>query len=210
MWCNNSSIYCKRINPYQSCFILDWPLGLYNIPKYLKMLFQELYNIFLSYSTRIALPQWVSMFPQHHFWRKKFIFLAKLSVPCGSAGLAIYRAPAGKPGNCMVAAGPLLSFSQATDHKNSNFTMVTCFIPTASLAPTVRDSWHSICLARQFEHADQLLFISHSVLVRRKALCIEKMVQERTDEKWWLGMSIKVHLKFFYQPPHNFLQVSAM
>lgn len=139
------------------------------------------------------------------FLEEKCIFLTKLSVPCGGPGLSIYRAPASKLENCMVAAGPLPSFFQATDHKHSNFTMVTCFIPTASLAPTVWDSWHSIYLANQFQHADQLLFISHSVL-RRKALCIEKMVH--TDEKWWFGMSIKVRIKLFLSvSPHSFLQV---
>lgn len=75
------------------------------------------------------------------FLEQKCIFLTKLSVPCGGPGLAIYRAPASKPENCTVAAGSLLSFfPQATDHKPSNFTMVTHFLPAAALAPTVQDS----------------------------------------------------------------------
>lgn len=153
-----------------------------------------------SYHTRCIIAASRSLEHLHFIWNKEFnsysesacfhstifggkcIFLTKLSVPCGSSGLPIYRAPASIPENCMVASGPL-AFSRATDHKHSNFTMVTCFIPTASLAPTVWDSWHSIYLPKQFEHADQLLFIPCAVLYLTEGLCIEKMVHAQTDDK---------------------------
>lgn len=154
------------------------------------------------------------MFPLLYFFGGKMYFSNEIECSlCGSPGLARYRASGSKPENCMVATGPLLSFFlfQTVDHnKHSNFTMVTCFIPSASHAPTVQDSWHSIYLARQFEHADQLLFIFHSVLWR-KALWIEKMVQEHADENLWLGMSVKVCFKWFSSvTPHRFLWVCAM
>lgn len=141
---------------------------------------------------------------------QKCIFLTKLSVPCGGPGLAIYRAPASKPENCTVASGPLLSFFfffffQATDHKPSNFTMVTRFLPAAALAPTVRGSWHSIYPARQFEHADRLvhvLLITRSVL-RRKTLRVEKMVH--IDDQWCrIGRVI-----LFFSHYSRFLQACA-
>lgn len=163
------------------------------------MLFEKVWSIFVLYSVEYrnssnpTVSQHVST-TQFLEENVGFFSLTKLSVPCGGASLSIYRAPASKPENCMVAAGPLPSFFQATDHKHSNFTMVTRFIPTTSLASTVWDSWHSIYLAKQFEHADQLLFISLFVL-RRRPLWIEKMAH--TDEKRWFRMSIKVRIKLF-------------
>lgn len=66
--------------------------------------------------------------------------------------------------------------------------MATCFIPTASLAPTVRDSWHSVYLPKQFVHADQLLFISSAVLYLLEGwdYLSRKMVHVHTDAEWWL------------------------
>lgn len=45
-------------------------------------------------------------------------------------------------------------------------------------------------------------------LFERKALCIEKMVQQ--IQKQWLGMSIKVHFKLLSVPLNNILWVFAM
>lgn len=169
--------HCKRINLYQLGFILDQQLWLYNSLKPKNAVWRSLKYLFLYLWNELNSCSESAGFHSTILRRKKIIFLTELSVPCGSPGLAIYRVPACKPESCMVAAGPLFSFLQASDHKQCNFTMVTSFIPTASLAPTIQDSWHSFYpmqFPMQFEHADQLLFISHSVLVRRKALYSEK------------------------------------
>lgn len=154
-----------------------WPLSLQPRVRPYQCCLRKFHMFSFSIRQRVQLPQRVSMF-QPLYFGGKHIFLAELSFLCGE-GLSLYRA-GNQPEDCM-AVGPLHSFFQTADHRHSHFTMVTCFIPSEFLAPAVQDSWHSIYLAKQFEHAEQLLFILHSVLWR-KALCTENMVWEYADE----------------------------
>lgn len=63
-------------------------------------------------------------------------------------------------------------FLQATDHKQSNFTMATCVISVTSPAPTVRDSWHSICLSWHLGVQSSYCFTAYSVFQQLLAVSL--------------------------------------
>lgn len=98
---------------------------------------------------------------------------------------------------------PYSLFLQASDHKQSNSTMVTSFIPSAPLAPAIQNSWHCFYpmqFPMQFGHAASVC-ISHFVLARRKRW---NVVQVSTDAQPWLGLALWFHFKMLSVTPMGF------
>lgn len=88
-----------------------------------------------------------------------------------------------------------------TDHEHGNLTIVTCFIPTASLCSSSPRQLTQH-LSPEAIWACRPAFV-HLSLRTLTAFCVEEMVRERADEKQWFGISIKPSFKLFLSvPPH--------